>query len=210
MARTVGPGYFSFHVKPVVAAARFSGLDLDPTMLDRLETYAEWLRDEGIAAGGLGPGEADRVERRHLADSLLFASEIPVSTPAVWDLGSGAGLPGIPLAIALPDTSFRLIDRSGRRIDLLRRVIRILDLDNCVAEMGEIAHIDGEIDVIVTRATLPANQMAAIGNRLLATGGRVIMGGSWQTPPEHTGWETIEIPPEVLDQSIWLLIMRRE
>ena len=197
-------------MKPVEAAANFSGLRLDTTKRGRLQVYTDWLRDEGMGAGGLGPAEAKRIEERHIADSLLFASQIPSGAVSVWDLGSGVGLPGIPLAITNPEVEFHLIDRSGRRIDLLRRAIRILDLDNCVVRRAEIANLDGDIEVIVTRATLPAAEMLRVGTRLLAPDGVVIMGGSWQCRPEHVGWDTIEISAEVLDQTIWLLIMRRE
>lgn len=204
------PGLFLFHVKPIQTAAGFSGVDLDMTMLQRLQTYGDWLREEGIVAGAIGPAEADRIEGRHLADSLLFASQIPPTTRTIWDLGSGVGLPGIPLAITHPDIEFHLIDRSGRRTGLLRRVIRILDLANCSVQTAEIDRLTGEIEMIVTRATLPAEQMAMVGNRLLSPGGMVVMGGSWQERPEHEDWQTIEIPAEVLDHTIWLLIMRRE
>ena len=199
-----------FHVKQVVAAAHFAGLDLDPARMDLLERYAGWLRDEAIPAGGLGPREADRIEDRHIADSLLFASQIPDWGRTVWDLGSGIGLPGIPLAIANPDIDFRLVDRSGRRIDLLRRAIRVLSLGNCVAEMTEIERLEPGIETIVARASLPPAEMKDVAERLLAPGGRAILGGSWRSLPRHDGWETVEIPPEVLDHTIWLLIMRRE
>ena len=198
-----------FHEKPTQSAAIFSDLDLDRSMLQRMETYADWLRTEGIVAGGIGPAEADRVEERHIADSLLFASQIPPGTGSVWDLGSGVGLPGIPLAIVHPEIEFRLIDRSARRIGLLRRVIRILDLTTCQVEETESARHTGSVEVIVTRATLPAEEMTKVGKRLLDPNGVVIMGGSWQKRPQHEGWETVEIPSEVLDQPIWLLIMRR-
>lgn len=178
-------------------------------MLGNLDDYALWLRDEAIAGGGIGPGETERIPTRHIADSLLFAGQIPPTSSTVWDLGSGVGLPGIPLAITNPAVEFHLIDRSGRRTDLLRRAIRILELDNCVVRKTEISRLDGEVGVIVSRATLPAGQMLEVGRRLLSSGGIAIVGGSWQDRPEHVGWETIEIPPEVLDQTIWLLIMRR-
>jgi len=206
----VDPGYFLFHVKPLEAAARLSGLTLDASMRRKLERYIAWLGDEGMTAGGIGPAEAERLESRHIADSLLFASQIPAGSTEVWDLGSGVGLPGIPLAIVLPDTDFTLLDRSGRRGNLLRRVVRILDLANCEVRNAEIEHLEGEIGVIVTRATLPPEQMALVGESLLAPGGVAIMGGSWRRRPEHLGWETVEIPREVLDHTIWLLIMRRE
>ena len=189
--------------------ARYLGIDLDPTQLDRLGVFAKWLVEEAIPAGGLGPVEIDRIERRHIADSLLFAAEIPSSTELVWDLGSGVGLPGIPLAIILPETKFLLIDRSGRRIDLIRRAVRILDLRNCQITQGEIEGLRGVTPVIVSRASLPPTALARVAVEHLQPDGVVIAGGSWVAPPHHAGWETKEIPGEVLDQPVWLLIMRR-
>lgn len=193
----------------VQAAAKFAGIELSSSQIVTLGRYADWLRSEGQHAGGIGPEEADRVERRHLADSLLFAGYLPHASE-VWDLGTGVGLPGVPLAIALPDTRFVLVDRSRRRIDLLRRISRILDLGNCLVVHGEIESLRGPIQTLVSRASLPPEKMIEVAQRLLDDRGRVIMGGSWTKRPEHPGWETIEIPGYVLDQPVWLLIMRRE
>jgi 16S rRNA (guanine527-N7)-methyltransferase len=200
-----------FHVKPVwIRAAELSGVPLEAEEVRLMMRYREWLVTEGMAGGGIGPAEIERIDRRHLADSLLFASQIPKMTQTVWDVGSGVGLPGIPLAIALPDVQFLLIDRSGRRADLLRRVIRILELENCQVIEGEIDGMVGQADVIVSRASLPPDELHAVATRHLPPGGTAIAAGSWRERPQHQGWVTIEIPPHVLDQTVWLLIMRRE
>jgi len=200
-----------FHVKPVwIRAAGFSGIALGAEAVNLMMRYREWLVTEGVAGGGIGPAEIERIDRRHLADSLLFAAQIPKKTQTVWDVGSGVGLPGIPLSIALPDVQFLLIDRSGRRADLLRRVIRILALENCQVIEGEIDEMVGEVDVIVSRASLPPGELRAVATRHLPRGGIAIAAGSWRERPQHQGWATIEIPSHVLDQTVWLLIMRRE
>lgn len=198
-----------FHVEHVIAAARYSGIDLSSSQIGLLIRYRNWLASEAITAGGLGPDEQERIEKRHLADSLLFASLFPHDTTEVVDLGSGIGLPGIPLAIALPRVEFVLVDRSGRRIDLLKRAIRILDLQNCQPVQGEIESLDLAAPVLVARASLPPEMMAPIAKRLLDPAGVAVLAGSWRDRPEFPGWETVEIPPDVLDQPVWLLIMRR-
>jgi 16S rRNA (guanine527-N7)-methyltransferase len=198
-----------FHVKPVLAAARYVGITLDAGQLAKFERYRWWLETEAAPAGGIGPDELDRLERRHLADSLLFATGLTDRTDEVWDLGTGVGLPGIPLAIALPRTAVLLIDRSQRRVDLLRRVTRIIDLENCQVLHGEIGDLDGKADAIVSRASLSPETLAPIVARHLRPGGIALVGGSWQRRPEDVGWETIEIPADVLDQTIWLLMMRQ-
>lgn len=200
-----------FHVKPIwTRAASYAGLHLDSSQCDLLEKYGEWLATEGHRAGGIGPSEIERIDRRHLADSLLFATGLPENCEEVWDLGSGVGLPGIPLAIALPDTRFTLVDRSGRRVDLMRRAIRVLDLQNCQAVEGEIGNLEGSVETIVSRASIPPEELGRIITPLLLSNGLAVAGGSWRDRPEAEGWETIEIPEDVLDQTVWLLMMRRE
>ncbi|HEX6220218.1 MAG TPA: RsmG family class I SAM-dependent methyltransferase [Acidimicrobiia bacterium] len=196
-------------MKQVLAAARYADIELTSTQLAQMKRYADWLRTEGHQAGGIGPDELDRVERRHLADSLLFVSELD-GPQETWDLGTGVGLPGVPMAIALPDTHFVLVDRSGRRIDLLRRALRILELENCEVMQSEIGDLRGEIESIVARASLRPDEMVDVAHRLLVPGGRAVIAGSWRQRPQHPGWTTVEIPQDVLDQTVWLLIMRRE
>jgi 16S rRNA (guanine527-N7)-methyltransferase len=194
----------------VVEAARFGGCTLDDGQLEMLERYAGWLRSEGAAGGGIGPEESNRIEIRHLADSLLFASQFPHDVPEVLDVGSGVGLPGIPLAIALPRIRFCLVDRSGRRAGLMRRAIRILDLDNCEVVQGEIESLERQAPVLVSRASLPPDVMRGVALARITPGGVAVLAGSWKEPPQYPGWTTIEIPSYVLDQPVWLLIMRRE
>lgn len=191
-------------------AASYAQLDLERSQSDLLEHYGEWLATEGHRAGGIGPSEIEHIDRRHLADSLLFATFLPANCEEVWDLGSGAGLPGIPLAITHPDIRFTLVDRSGRRVDLMRRAIRVLDLRNCQVVQGDIRDLEGPVETIVSRASMPAEELGRIAARLLSAKGVAVAAGSWRERPEVEGWETVEIPEDVLDQTVWLLIMRRE
>jgi 16S rRNA (guanine527-N7)-methyltransferase len=185
------------------------GVDLDPTAIERLTIYEHWLGNEAIPAGGLGPGERHRLHDRHIGDSLLFAAGFEMIPDGVLDLGSGVGLPGIPLAIMLGDTKFTLVDRSGRRVDLIRRATRILELENVTVEHGEIRDRTEQVMALVSRATMPPDSAREIFSTLLLPGGTAVLGGSWTKPPEHEGWIRVEIPPRVLDHRIWLLIMRQ-
>jgi len=202
----------SFHVKHSqiwARCAQWVGVDLDPGAIERLDVYERWLDEEAIPAGGLGPGERHRLHDRHIGDSLLFAGGFDAIPDQVLDLGSGVGLPGIPLAIMLGDTNFTLLDRSGRRVDLMRRVTRILGLENVTVEQGEICDRSHQVTALVSRATIPPDQAREIFSPLLLPGGTAVLGGSWSHPPEYEGWTRVEIPPRVLDHTIWLLIMRQ-
>ena len=193
-----------------IRAAEFAGVSLDDDKIERMERYARWITTEAMPAGGIGPAERDRIDRRHLADSVLFATQVPGGSHEVWDLGSGIGLPGIPLAILMPECNFRLIDRSGRRVGLMRRAIRILELGNCQVWQTRIEDLHGETDVIVSRASLPPERLAEVVSRHLRPEGVAVVAGSWRERPGHVGWDTIEIPPDALDQTVWLLMMRGE
>lgn len=191
-------------------AAAHTGFELSQRQLGALVTYRDWLLDEAVPAGGLGPAESDRVDRRHIADAFLFATPLEDPPGSIADLGSGVGLPGIPLAILLPNTQLTLVDRAGKRADLLRRAVRILDLGNVEVRQMDIEAMDDEFDVIVSRATIPPFKMRDHADRLLMAGGTAILGGSWKEQPVFQGWSAVEIPAEVLDRPVWILIMRQE
>jgi len=202
-----------FHVKHRELWKRIAdyvGYPLNPTALGRLERYQAWLREEAVPAGALGSEEAPRLSRRHIADSLLFADPLMGPVTEVWDLGSGAGLPGIPLAILLEEAKVVLVERSERRLTLLRRVVRILDLGNVEVQNAEIHQLEGSAPVLVSRAGLPPDKAVGVVKKLLQPGGMAVWGGSWLQRPSARGWEVREIPVEILDQPVWLLIMRHQ
>ncbi|HJS71566.1 MAG TPA: RsmG family class I SAM-dependent methyltransferase [Acidimicrobiia bacterium] len=197
-------------MKPWLRAADHAGITLDQTQIEKMARFGRWLATEGVAAGGIGPAEIPRIDHRHLGDSVLFAGFLDSDPEQIWDLGSGVGLPGVPLAICLPGSEVVLIDRSGRRTDLLRRVTRILELPNCQVVQTEISELTGATGVIVSRATLPPDRLHQVMSKHLDHGGVGVAGGSWTTRPRAAGWEISEIPHDVLDQTIWFLIMRRQ
>lgn len=190
--------------------AESAGFDLDGAQVELLETYRDWLRSEAIPAGGLGPSEGPILNERHIADSLLFSHPFTAAPSRLADLGAGVGLPGIPLAILWPATIVTLIDRSAKRVDLARRVVRVLGLENVGTIISDFVDLEDQFPAIVSRATVPPEQLANIVRTSLSAGGIGVVGGSWITPPVVSDWETVEIPVEMLDRAVWLLIMRRE
>ena len=185
------------------------GWSIDDTQFELLIQYRDWLAAEAIPAGGLGKHEHGKLDDRHIVDSLLFAYFISSETPEVWDLGSGAGLPGIPLAILRPETRFHLIDRSQRKVDLLKRVVRVLGLANVNVLQIDIEQLEDRVGLIVSRATLPPKRAFRLVEPLLTTTGVAVLGGSWIKEPHYRDWETVDVGSEVLDQPVWLLIMHR-
>jgi len=203
-------------------AASWTGRELSREQAGLLEEYAAWLRTEAIPAGGLGPREGERIWSRHLGDSLLFAVGWPGDSPTeILDVGTGVGLPGIPLSILWPTTRVTLLDRGGRRVRLLYRAVRVLGLPNVIIAQGDAFAVADEWAGMVARGALRAPEMVGLSARLLSPGGCAVLGLSRQaTPPERTrdligvaealglGAELAEVPAGILDGPAWLLIMR--
>ncbi len=186
--------------------ADWLGLTLDAAQVEALGAYAEWLVEEGAAYGGLGPDEADRIWDRHIADSLAFGVGLR-TTATILDVGSGVGLPGIPLAIGFPRAAVTLLDRSRRRTDALLRVAKILALSVTVVT-GEVRAHQGSYDRVVMRAVLRPDRVAEL-RRLVASGGDIVVGigrtGRPSQPPSEGS--LVQVGPEVLENGAWLLMI---
>lgn len=181
-------------------------------MTAALVRYHDWLAGEAIPAGGLAPNEAGRLWTRHIADSLTFAvglTRLADPPDEALDIGTGVGLPGIPLAIVVPDVAWRLLDRSGRRCRLLRRVVRMLDLPNVTVVQADVAEWSRPMPFIVSRAALPAGALRPWLSRLLTPAGVAVIGGSHVDGGPEPGFELLAIPPTILDHQAWLRIMAK-
>lgn len=204
-------------------AASWAGVPLVAAAWQGLERYAGWLVEEAIPAGGLGPREADRVWDRHIADSLTFARPWGDSGPAsLLDVGSGVGLPGIPLALVYPATRVMLLDRGGRRTRMLDRIVRILELPGVAVIRRQAGEVSGRFDGVTFRASLPPPDALALSARLLLPDGVAVLGLSRRAErPDgidalvgtagtlDLDLEVVSVPPEVLDAPSWLLMIRR-
>lgn len=158
-------------VAPPAAEALF-GVELS-----RAIAFAELLAEHGVERGLIGPREVDRLWDRHLLNSVAVAEVLPRSARVV-DLGSGAGLPGIPLAIARPDLDMTLLEPMARRVEWLEHVARTLDLAVTVvrgrAEEPDIKRRTSGADVVVARAVAPLAKLCEWGLPLLRRGGSLV------------------------------------
>jgi 16S rRNA (guanine527-N7)-methyltransferase len=134
--------------------------------------YVELLAGAGVERGLLGPREVPRLWARHVLNSAAVASLVPRQGTLV-DLGSGAGLPGIVLAILLPGVSVTLLERMGRRAAFLRECVAELSLRNAEVVQAQAAEVTGKItaDVVTARAVAPLVTLAPMMLGLLRPGG---------------------------------------
>ena len=153
---------------------------------DRLplaRAYAEFLATAGIERGLLGPREVPRIWERHVLNSAVLG-EVIENGARVIDVGSGAGLPGIPLAIARPDLHVQLLEPLLRRSNFLAEINDQLELGCEVvrgrAEEPAVVKQLGGADVVTSRAVAPLGKLAKWSLPLVRVGGsmKALKGGS--------------------------------
>jgi 16S rRNA (guanine527-N7)-methyltransferase len=151
------------------AAAMFGGA------LGQAQTYAQLLTEAGTERGIVGPGEAARIWDRHLLNCGVISRLIPTRCSLV-DLGSGAGLPGIVLAILLPHARVTLVEPMARRVDFLHECVTALGLRNAEVLRGRGEELSGRLtaDVVTSRAVAPLDKLAGLSTGLARSGGRVL------------------------------------
>jgi len=141
-------------------------LDAQAKLLAYLGLLAKWNRTYNLTAVR-EPGE---MVSRHLLDSLAV---LPfVTCESLADLGSGAGLPGIPLAIARQDVAVTLVESNGKKARFLREVIRSLPLANASVAQTRVQETTGTFDAVTARAFASLPDMLGWAGHLLAPEGR--------------------------------------
>ena len=145
---------------------------------DRLplaERYVGHLATTGIERGLLGPREVPRLWNRHVLNCAVTAELFPANA-TVADVGSGAGLPGIAVAIARPDLSFTLIEPLERRVIWLREVVEDLELGNVEVFRGRAEEAVGKVSatVVTARAVSALGGLAAMTIPILQGTGQLL------------------------------------
>jgi len=137
--------------------------------------FADMLATDGVTRGLLGPGEVDRLWERHLLNCVVLAPQIPPGS-SVCDLGSGAGLPGLVLAIARPDLDVMALEPLKRRAVFLAEAVAGLGLDNVTVVRARAEESRGsiQVDVVTARAVAPLARLARWGLPLCRPGGMLL------------------------------------
>lgn len=158
-------------------AVRTAATQVFGDRVEKAEGYVELLREHGVERGLIGPREVDRLWERHVLNSAVIGERIPEGARVV-DVGSGAGLPGVPLAISRPDLDIVLLEPMARRVDWLTEVAEKLDLSITIlrgrAEEREVRKQVGDVDVVTARAVAPLARLAGWCLPLVRPGGLLL------------------------------------
>ncbi|MCP3769347.1 MULTISPECIES: 16S rRNA (guanine(527)-N(7))-methyltransferase RsmG [Streptomyces] len=138
--------------------------------------YAELLAEAGVQRGLIGPREVPRLWQRHLLNCAVLSEVVPEGV-TVCDVGSGAGLPGIPLALVREDLKITLLEPLLRRTTFLTEVVELLGLDHVTVVRGRAEEVMGTlppVHVVTARAVAPLDRLATWGIPLLRPYGEML------------------------------------
>jgi 16S rRNA (guanine527-N7)-methyltransferase len=150
------------------------GLDADSATTQRLGAYERLLLEKALPTGMIGRADREQLRERHVVDSLRALPLLGSPPAQVVDLGSGAGLPGIPLAIARPDLSFCLAEVRRRRAAFIELAVESLQLRNVRVFAGKVEDLTGPFDVCLSRAFTQPARAWAIAESLLSPTGKLL------------------------------------
>jgi 16S rRNA (guanine527-N7)-methyltransferase len=145
--------------------------------LESAARYVAMLAGDGVVRGLIGPREVPRLWDRHVLNSAALAEAVPRGARVV-DVGSGAGLPGVPLGLVRPDVTLTLVEPMARRVEFLQAVVASLGTPWRVvrgrAEERSVVRAVGPVDVVTARAVAPLPRLVGWCRGLLAPGTQLI------------------------------------
>ena len=146
-----------------------------PERLDEIAAYAHFLTTAGIERGLIGPREGERIWERHIFNCLPVTQLLPQGA-SLFDIGSGAGLPGIVIALARPDLSVTLIEPLERRVAFLTEAVAGLNLEINKIEVirGRAQDVKKSADFVTARAVAPLEKLKKMSWHMVKTGGSLL------------------------------------
>ena len=161
-----------------IKETKLLGIELDDKKLSMLEEYYNILKEENEKYNLTRIIEKEDVYLKHFYDSLTITKIININRESICDLGSGAGFPGLVLAICFPSTKLTLIESNGKKCNFLKIVKERLSLENVSVintRVEEYASINREIyDIVTARAVAPLKHLLEYGVPLVKVGGHFI------------------------------------
>jgi len=143
-----------------------------PEAGEKALAYGQILATRGIEWGLIGPKEGERIWDRHIANCLPITTLIPKGVSLI-DIGSGAGLPGIVIALARPDLKVTLLEPLARRVEFLQGVVSELGLDIQIIR-GKAEAQKGSYDIVTGRAVAPLPKFVNLTWHLVKSGGAIL------------------------------------
>ena len=137
---------------------------------EKIQAYALLLKTEGIERGLIGPKEGDRIWQRHIANCIPITTIIKPKLRLV-DIGSGAGLPGIVIALARPDLSVTLIEPLERRVAFLNEAVEGLNIE---VIRGRAQDVKKSADFVTARAVAPLEKLKKMSWHMVKTRGSLL------------------------------------
>jgi 16S rRNA (guanine527-N7)-methyltransferase len=200
-------------VKQIHGDAGRLGIELSGAQVKQMADYQELLQQRAFTAGLIAKSDRERLYERHLLDSLRAVPIFRRSDRLAYDLGSGAGLPGIVLAIVLPGCRFVLAETRSRRAGFLELAADRLGLGNVAVHAGSAESLPNGADVITARAFASLERTWPVAAALLHPGGRLIyFAGEGLLDPERVARSApgpprrVRVDP-VLERSFPLVMM---
>jgi 16S rRNA (guanine527-N7)-methyltransferase len=141
-----------------------------PERLDEIAAYAHFLTTSGIERGLIGPREGERIWERHIFNCLPVTQLLPQGA-SLFDIGSGAGLPGIVIALARPDLSVTLIEPLERRVSFLNEAVEGLNIE---VIRGRAQDVKKSADFVTARAVAPLEKLKKMSWHMVKTGGSLL------------------------------------
>jgi 16S rRNA (guanine527-N7)-methyltransferase len=140
-----------------------------------IQAFAEFLAGAGIERGLIGPREGDRIWDRHIFNCLPVTQLLP-NGASLFDIGSGAGLPGIVIALARPDLQVTLIEPLERRVEFLNEAVAAIpDLPFPIQVLrGRAQDIKKSADFVTARAVAPLEKLKKMSWHMVKTGGSLL------------------------------------
>lgn len=144
--------------------------DLSDKQRDQFLKLDELYHDWNSKINVISRKDIDALYEHHVLHSLAIAKIIKFRPQTrVLDLGTGGGFPGIPLAIMFPETKFKLIDGTGKKIMVVKEVAKAIGLENCVAEQLRGENETGKYDFVVSRAVMPLPELVNLVKKNVAS-----------------------------------------
>lgn len=195
------------------AAAAVLGVDLPDRAETQLDRYERFLVERAATEGMVAPGDAPRIRSRHILDCLRAARLVGAADRRAYDLGSGAGLPGVVVAIACPMLEIVLVEARRHRSDFLKEVVEELALTNATVHAGRAEWLTEQVDLCFSRAFAPVGRSWRAAGRLLSPAGRLIYwAGRTADPLGELGASVsadLVTPPDGTDSGPLVIIRRR-